>query len=132
MAQTASQTLPVRSRILLWGGLLVGPTVWMVQLFMLYSLEDLLSCTPASQTPGRILGIDIGLIALAVTAVTAALTLAAGFGSYAGWKQARGLGKEAVGYRWMGIAGIMFSLLFLLVIVIKVAPVLILGTCEMF
>jgi hypothetical protein len=31
----------------------------------------------------------------------------------------------------MGIAGIMFSLLFLLVIVIKVAPVLILGACEM-
>ena len=131
MAHSASQTLPARSRMLLWGGLLVGPTVWMIQLFVLYSLEDLISCAPASQTPGRILGIGIGPIALAVTAVTAALTAAAGIGSYAGWRQARGLGKEAVGYRWMGIAGVMFSLLFLLVIIIKIAPVFILGVCEM-
>jgi hypothetical protein len=130
MAQINRQTLSTRSRLLLWAGLLVGPTVWMVQLFGLYALEDLLSCAPASRTPGEILGIHLDAIALAGTAIVAGLTVAAGLGAYSGWRQARALGDEAVGYRWMGIAGIMFSLLFLLVIVIKVAPVLILGVCE--
>ena len=125
-----SQTLSTRSRVLLWAGLLVGPTVWMLQLFGLYALEDLLSCTPASRTPGKILGIHLDAIALAGTAVVAGLTVAAGMGAYSGWRQARLLGEDAIGYRWMGIAGIMFSLLFLLVIVIKIAPVMILGVCE--
>ncbi len=130
MAHPAEHALPAMSRLLLWAGLLVGPTVWMVQLFSLYAIEDLVACAPASQTPGRILGVSIDPIALAITAVTAGLTIAAGIGAYAAWKRARALGREAVGYRWMGIAGIMNSVLFLLVIVIKAAPVFILGVCE--
>ncbi len=131
IAQPAHERLPALTRLLLWGGLLVGPSVWMVQLFSLYAIEDLIACAPASQTPGRILGVEVGSLAVAITVVTAALTIAAGIGAYAGWRRARALGDEAVGYRWLGIAGIMNSVLFLLVIIIKVPPALILGVCEM-
>lgn len=115
-------------RLLLWAGLLVGPGIWMVQLFTLYALEDIISCTPASTTPGLLLGFEVRNVAAAITLGTAALTLLAGIGSLYCWRLIRNGGYQT-GYQWMAVAGILNSALFLFVILIKLAPLGIIGTC---
>ncbi len=119
--------------LLLWTGMIVPPTAWMIQLFALYMLEDFISCTPGSRTPGVILGLGVRTLAILITVVLAAATAAAGSISYRFWQRVRADGADgsAAGRpRWMAVAGMMSSLLFLAIIVIKVAPPLLIGTCE--
>jgi hypothetical protein len=119
--------------LLLWTGMVVPPTAWMIQLFALYMLEDFISCTPGSQTPGAIFGFGVRTLAILITVVLAAATAAAGSISYRLWQKMRAEPEEitAAGRaRWMAIAGIMSSLLFLAIIVIKVAPPLLIGACQ--
>lgn len=122
-----------RQDLLLWIGIIVPPTAWMVQLFALYMLEDFISCTPGSQTPGAILGVGVRPLAVFITVVLSAATIAAGSISYRFWQKMRtetSEGAAAGRARWMALAGIMGTLLFLAIIVIKIAPPLLIGTCQ--
>jgi hypothetical protein len=122
-----------RQSFLLWVGIILPATAWMVQLFVLYMLEEFISCTPGSQTPGAILGFGVRSIALFLTVVLAAATAAAGLVSLRIW---RGMtpesdeGTAAERARWMAVAGMMSSALFLVIILLKVAPPLLIGVCE--
>ncbi len=119
--------------LLLWTGIIVPPTAWMIQLFALYMLEDFISCTPASQTPGSILGLGVRPLAILITVVLSAATVAAGSISYRYWQRMRtetSNGALAGRPRWMALAGIMSTLLFLAIIVIKIAPPLLIGVCQ--
>lgn len=115
-------------RFLLWSGMLVGPGLWIVQLFVLYALEDVISCTPASTTPGLLLGVQVRTVAAVITTVAAALTLLAGAGSFYCWRTIPNGGQQT-GYQWMAVAGMLTSALFLPVILIKLAPLTIIGSC---
>lgn len=122
-----------RQNLLLWTGIVVPPTAWMIQLFVLYMLEDFISCTPASRTPGVILGIGVRPWAVLITVVLSLITAAAGAISYRFWQRVRGTEETGLSLqraRWMAVAGMMSSLLFLAIIVIKLAPPLLIGVCQ--
>lgn len=119
------------STLLLWVLFLAPLGAWMVQLFSLYMLEDFISCTPASRTPGLILGVGVRPIALGITAVTGLVTLAAGLAAWSAWKSRRGAGGNGEApSSWMALAAVMNSVLFFAIIVIKVAPPLLLQVCQ--
>lgn len=124
----SAPSLSTRDRATLWAGLLVGPGVWVAQLFLLYALEDIVACTPAARDPGFILGIEIRTLAYAITAIAAALALLAGLGAL---RQLRNLhaGEATPGYRWMATAGVLSSALFLGVILMKLLPLALVSTC---
>jgi hypothetical protein len=117
---------------LLWLGLLVPLGAWMIQLFALYMLEDFISCTPGSRTPGFILGIGIRPIALGITLLLGLATIATGLSSLAIWRKMRSPSDNdhISAQGWMALAGIMNSVLFALIIFIKAAPPLILSVCQ--
>ena len=118
--------------LLLWVGITLPATAWMIQLFALYMLEDFISCTPGSQTPGVILGLGVRPLALLITGVLALSTAAAGLVSLRMWREIGGPAGEGGAGRasWMALAGMMSSILFLLIILIKVAPPLMIGVCQ--
>jgi hypothetical protein len=105
----------------------------MLQLFALYMLEDFVSCTPGSRTPGVILGFGVRGIAVVITLATAGATIAAGGLALAAWQRTAtdredpGIGGRG---RWMALAGLMNATLFLLIILLKLAPPLMLGVCR--
>ncbi len=118
--------------LLLWIGVLTGPSVWAIQLGALYMLEEFVSCTAGSETQGVILGFDIRVIAVFVTVVLAAATVLAGLASYSCLRKVRAQDDPTPERRaeWMAVAGIMSSILFLVIILIKLPPPLMLGVCQ--
>lgn len=122
-----------RQNLLLWIGIVLPATAWMIQLFALYMLEDFISCTPGSRTPGVILGVGVRPIALLITLVLGAATALAGLTSARIWRGIRaagGDGDPAGRVRWMALAGMMSSVLFLLIMLVKVVPPLMIGVCQ--
>lgn len=119
--------------VLLWTVFLVPLAAWMIQLFALYMLEDFISCTPGSQTPGLIMGIGVKPIALGITGILGLATLVTGILSFRFWKSTRENGsreEDLPAGRWLALGGMMQSILFTFIILIKVAPPLLLGVCE--
>lgn len=121
-----------RQNLLLWVGIVLPATAWMIQLFALYMLEDFIACTPGSRTPGVILGLGVRPLALLITVVLGGATAAAGLVSLRIWRGTEATGEEddPGRVRWMALAGMMSSILFLLIIVIKVAPPLLIDVCQ--
>jgi hypothetical protein len=122
-----------RQSLLLWFGLLTGPGAWTIMLLVNYSLEEVISCTAAAATPGLVLGFGLKSIILILNAVLAAVTLIAGLVSFRCYRfLTRGDIKSATDERarWMAVAGIMLSILFLLIIAISSAAPFLLDVCE--
>ncbi len=116
---------------LLWFGLLGGPLAWTLELVVNYSLEEWFACSPATTSPGLVLGIGVRNFALVVTGALAAVTVLAGAVSikcYRGTGPPNGSSAGRAG--WMALAGIMNSVLYLILIVASFAPPAILGVCE--
>jgi hypothetical protein len=122
MAATATHR-PSRS-LSLWFGVLAGPILWFVQLNVNYQWEEFLACSPSATDRGVVLGVGVRTLVVIVNALVAAVTVAA-------LVVARGL-RRADGpiARWMARAGIINSVLFLILIVVGFAPALILETCQ--
>ena len=119
--------------ILLWIGLLTGPAAWTTQLLVNYSLEEFISCTAAARTPGVVLGFGIEPIIFVVNTVLVMATILAGVIAFRCYKvMTPPTGQTATDERarWMAVAGIMVSIMFLLVILLSYAPPLILDVCE--
>jgi hypothetical protein len=120
-----------RGSAALWFGLLGGPIAWSVQLVLNYALEEGIACTPASRTPGAILGLSTSFWIVVVSAVLAAITLAALTTSIAAFRRLR-RDDSTPGRRaeWMAFAGIVNSVVFLLPILLAFIPALVLETCH--
>jgi hypothetical protein len=121
-----------RGSWLLWFAVLTGPLAWALHLTINYSLEEWFACSPATQTRGQILGVGVDVVALLVNAVLLLATIAAGLVAVSCWRQVRTDRDEGDITRagWMALAGIMNSVLYLIIIVFGFAPPLILGVCE--
>jgi hypothetical protein len=122
-----------RRSLLLSAGVLVPPAAWAVGLFALYMLEDFIACTPAAELPGIILGFGVRSIALFLTALLAAATAGAGVTSLVLLLKMRSDPVRSTGAtreRWMAVAGIMNSVLFLSIILLNLVPPLLLGACQ--
>jgi hypothetical protein len=121
-----------RGSWLLWIAVLTGPTAWLLHLSINYSLEEWFACSPATQTRGQILGIGVDTVALLVNAVLVVATIVAGLIAVSCWRKLRSTreGNDITRPGWMALAGIMNSVLYLIIIVLGFAPPLILGVCE--
>jgi hypothetical protein len=116
----------------LWFGVLAAPIAWVVQLLVNYSLEEWFACAPSTEAEGEILGLSVGSLALLVTTVLAAVAVV---GLLVSLGCRRALAKEDAlpgiqRARWMAVAGIFNSILYLALIVASYGPPLLLGVCE--
>ena len=122
MATTA--TRPSRS-LRLWFGVLAGPLLWFVQLGVNYQWEEFLACSPSATDRGVVLGVGVRTLVVLVNTATAAVTLAALLVSLRCYRRSHG---DVT--RWMALAGVINSILFLLLIVVGYAPAVILKACQ--
>lgn len=115
----------------LWFGVLGGPVAWSTQLIVNYSLEEWFACAPSATARGEVLGLQVPTAALIVSGTLAMIAVAAGAVSYLGYRRIRANGDEVTTrIRWMALAGIMNSVLYLIVILASFGPPLLLDVCE--
>jgi hypothetical protein len=115
----------------LWFGVLTGPVAWAVQLSVNYLIEEWISCTPGSRTPGSILGISTKQWIVTVSVVLALVTVVALLTSIASYLHLR-RSDESTGRRslWMARVGIINSSLFGLPIALAMVSPVLLQTCH--
>lgn len=115
---------------LLWVGTLTGPLAWSIHLVVNYNLEEI-ACAPATRRTGEIWGIGVESLMLGINLVLVSATAAAGVIAYRCWRRARDAqGEPAERAAWMGVAGVMVSVLFLIIIGMGFAPQFFLDVCE--
>jgi hypothetical protein len=134
---TATRTLPSRS-VALWFGVLAAPVLWVVELYVNYQWEEVLACSPATTEPGSVLGISVRTWITLVNVVATAGALAALAVALRCYRRTGA--TEAAGVRttddhrqvahWMALAGVLNSVLFLLLIVVGYAPAIVLEPCQ--
>jgi hypothetical protein len=112
----------------LWFGVLGGPAAWSLQVILGYGAEEI-ACSPGSRSQ-ELAGIRIESFIFLVGVVLTLVTLAALLVSIRCFSVHRA-GDPTTGDRakWMGIAGIMVSVLFLIAIANGFAPLLFLEEC---
>ena len=115
----------------LWFGVLGGPVAWTTQLVVNYSLEEWFACAPSTTAPGQVVGLEVPTVAVIVSAVLGAMAVAAWIVSVLCYRNMRANGDEvATRKKWMALAGIMNSVLYLIVILASFGPPLLLDVCE--
>jgi hypothetical protein len=117
-----------RSSTALWFGVLAGPAAWSIQVIVGYGAEEI-ACSSGSQTE-ELAGVPIETFIIAVNMVLTAITLLALIVSFRRFQLDR-RDDPTTGARatWMGLAGVMVSVLFLIVLVSGFAPMWLLTTC---
>jgi hypothetical protein len=120
-----------RESLLLWVGVLTGPAAWSLQLLVNYNLEEL-ACAPANQDPGRLLGLGVETIVAFTNILLAVATLLAGVAALHCRRVNAKAPAGTTGDRaaWMAVAGVMTSILFLIIILAGFAPPFFLSVCE--
>jgi hypothetical protein len=126
------------SRKALWFGVLAGPVLWFAQLNVNYGWEELGACSPSNTDRGLVFGVGVRTLVVVVNAAVTVVVVAALAGSVRGYRRTGPV--EAQGVRttehqrdvahWLALAGIVNSLLFLLLIVVGFAPAVVLRTCQ--
>jgi hypothetical protein len=118
-----------RGSAALWFGVLAGPAAWSLQVIIGYSAEEI-ACSSGSQSE-ELAGIPIETMIIAVNFALTAITAVALVVSLRCLQRSR-RGDPTTGARatWMGLAGVMVSVLFLVVLVSGFAPMWILTTCS--
>lgn len=116
---------------LLWFGVLGGPVAWTTQLIVNYSLEEWFACAPSTTAQGEVFGLGVPTTALIVSAALTAIAVAAGIVSLRCYRNIQANGDEVVTrQKWMALAGIMNSVLYLIVILASFGPPLLLDVCQ--
>lgn len=116
----------------LWFGLLAAPIAWTIELILNYSLEEWFACAPSTRDEGRVLGLSVDTVAVVVTSVLAAVALAGLLVSLACRRALRETKDGDVGQRarWMALAGIFNSALYLVIILVSYGPPALLDVCR--
>lgn len=111
--------------------MLGAPVAWAAQLAANYVLEEWIACAPASATPGALLGFGVETWVLSITTAMTAVGLAALAVSLRCYKRTKISDPSTGGRaRWMALAGIINSFVFLLPIGLGFATPLLLETCR--
>jgi hypothetical protein len=115
----------------LWFGALGAPTAWITHLVVGYTTEEWFACSPSVTNPGEILGLTVQQFAVIITVIAGTVAVAAGIVSLSCLRRIQLTETpESRRAKWMAIAGIMNSVLYLLIILGGTAPALILDICE--
>jgi hypothetical protein len=113
-----------------WAGVLVGPIAWMAQLLLSWAVGEILACGRAVVDPGRVLGIDANAVVAIMNAVLLALTAVAGIGSLVELRAIRRSDPTPGGRAtWLATAGVMTSVLFVVLIATSFVPVALIEGC---
>jgi hypothetical protein len=120
-----------RGSAVLWAGLLTGPLAWTVQLLADWGLSEVVSCAPAAQEPGTILGLSLNGFVAVLNLMLLAATVGSGLLSLSCLRAIRRRGDDTPGRRahWMAAAGVMTAALFAIVITASFAPVVLVEGC---
>ena len=121
-----------RGSALLWFGVLGGPIAWATQLILTYSLEEWFACAPATTDRGDVLGLDVTTVALLITAVLTVVAAASGLVALGCYRKLQNNGGDEIRSRarWMAVAGMMNSILYVIIILASFGPPIMLGVCE--
>ena len=116
----------------LWFGVLAAPIAWTLQLLATYSLEEWFACAPSTRAEGEVLGMSVGAVASLITTALAAVAVAGLLVSLGCRRALRRSAESDVDQRarWMALAGIFNSVLYLGIIVVSYGPPLLLDVCE--
>ena len=116
---------------LLWFGVLGAPLAWTIQLLLTYSLEEWFACSRSVQDSGEVLGLGVRTVATAITSALALVALAAGIVSVSCFRNLRRKsgGDALERAHWMALAGIMNSVLYLMIILLSYGPPALLEVC---
>jgi hypothetical protein len=117
-----------RGSAALWFGVFAGPAAWSLQVLIGYNAEEI-ACSAGSQSE-ELVGVDIEPLLAVVHIALTAVTLAALIVSIR-LLRLHSRGDSTTGGRatWMALAGVMVSVLFLVVLVSGFAPMWFLTTC---
>lgn len=120
-----------RGSAVLWAGLLTGPLAWTVQLLADWGLSEVVSCAPAAQEPGTILGLPLNGVVAVLNLALLAATMGSGLLSLSCLRAIRRRGDDTPGRRahWMAVAGLMTAALFTIVIAASFVPVVLVEGC---
>jgi len=114
----------------LWFGVLAGPLVWAAQLLIDYGLDEMIACAPANHHRGTFAGVGIETVIQITNAVATVIAFLAFAVSFRAYRRLRtDDATPAFRARWMAIAGMFLSGLFLMVIVLKFASPVFLSPC---
>ena len=114
----------------LWYGVLAGPIVWACQLLIDEGVTESVACAPGNRTPGLFFNTGMNTVIQITNAIAATLTLLALLISFRCYRRLRD-GDTTTGdrARWMAIAGMFDSTLFLIITVTKFASPFFLTPC---
>ncbi len=116
---------------LLWFGALGAPAAWTVQLLLTYSLEEWFACSPSATTRGVVVGLEVPTAGLLISGTLTIVAIGAGVVALSCYRKMRtASGDAATRARWMALAGIMNSILYLIVTLASFGPPLLLDVCE--
>jgi hypothetical protein len=116
----------------LWFAVLGGAGAWVGHLGIGWLLEEVVACGSGTSDRGRILGLDVEVWILGITAVFALIAVAAGVVGYRGWRgRSDGDASPRDGRRaFMGFAGVLGAALSLPIILLGGLQVLTLHPCS--
>ena len=121
------------SSALLWFGLLGAPAAWVIQLTVNYSLEEWFACAPSTSAEGLVLGTSVPTMAIVVSVALTIVAITAGLAAVNCYRRLTSVEGNGAATRalWMARAGIMNSVLYLILIVASFGPPLLLDVCEL-
>ena len=116
----------------LWFGVLAAPIAWVVELLANYSLEEWFACAPSTRSRGEVMGLGVDTVALIITSVLAAVAVAGLLVSLGCRRALRASteGNTDQRARWMALAGIFNSALYLVIILVSFGPPVLLDVCR--
>jgi Co/Zn/Cd efflux system component len=109
----------------LWFGLFGAPVIWSIQLMLNYALVAH-ACYPASEPLSAPVFGGLRATVLAASAVALVIALAAGATAWRSWRATR---QEHHRTRFMALAGMLVSGLFLLGVIMNSIPLFIMQPC---
>ena len=116
----------------LWFGVLGGPVAWVTQLVLTYSLEEWFACSPATTDRGEVFGLGVTTVAVLITAILTVVAVASGLVALGCYRKLQNNGADEIRSRarWMAVAGMMNSVLYVIIILASFGPPALLGVCE--
>lgn len=114
----------------LWFGILAGPLAWAVQLLLVFGLPEAVVCAPGSGPGTKLFNVEIQTIIQIINGVATGITAIALLVAYRQYRRLVVRDRtEAQRARWMAIAGMFTSVLFLIITATKFASPVFLGPC---
>lgn len=115
----------------LWFGAVAGPIAWAIQLGADWFLAEVVACAPGARSVGEIGSVPLYAVTASLNALLLVVTGLAGWIALRSLRAIRALGDETTGHRaeWMARAGIINSLVFMVMIAVSYVAIISTSGC---